>query len=110
MIFNIPDIILKDSSLIELSQVIIYAEKPLIESKEGNLTYNVTRDSANGRYVFTEADTGVVDNSIILARGGTYNFVVDQPGFPFWIQTEVGTDGVFNALPLYYAHLVFTNY
>lgn len=43
--FNIPDIVLKDSSLIELSQVIIYAEKPLIESKEGNLTYNVTESA-----------------------------------------------------------------
>ena len=44
--FNISDIILKDSSLVELSQVFIYAEKPLMESKEGNLTFNVT-ESAN---------------------------------------------------------------
>lgn len=43
--FNIPDIILKDSSSIELTQVVIYAEKPLIESKEGNLTYNVTESA-----------------------------------------------------------------
>ena len=51
-----------------------------------NITYVVTRDAANGRYVFT--NNGVVDNSIILARGGTYNFVVNQPGVPFWIQSE----------------------
>jgi outer membrane receptor protein involved in Fe transport len=44
--FNISDIILKDSSLVELSQVVVYAERPLMESKEGNLTFNVT-ESAN---------------------------------------------------------------
>lgn len=60
-------------------------------------TYTVTRDSSNNRYVFT-AD-GVVDNSIILARGGVYEFIVNQPGHPFWIQTEIGTDGTLQATP-----------
>ena len=62
-----------------------------------NITYVVTRDAANGRYVFT--NNGVVDNSIILARGGTYNFVVNQPGVPFWIQSEIGIDGKVAAAP-----------
>jgi hypothetical protein len=44
--FLLSDIILKNNSLVELNQVIIYAEKPLLESKEGNLTFNVT-ESAN---------------------------------------------------------------
>jgi len=62
-----------------------------------DITYTVTRDPANGRYVFT--NNGVVDNSIILARGGVYRFIVDQPGYPFWIQTELGVDGVISATP-----------
>jgi hypothetical protein len=57
----------------------------------------VTRDAANGRYIFKS--NGVVDNSIILARGGSYTFTVDQPGVPFWIQTELGIDGVISATP-----------
>lgn len=39
--FNLNDIILKDQSVAkELEEVIIYAEKPLIESKDGNITFN----------------------------------------------------------------------
>lgn len=60
-------------------------------------TYTVTRDAANGRYIFK--NNGVVDNSLIFAHGGVYEFVIDQPGFPFWIQTELGTDGVVSATP-----------
>ena len=30
---------------------------------------------------------------IILARGGTYTFNVNQPGKPFWLQTDPGTSG-----------------
>jgi len=60
-------------------------------------TYNVKRDTATQQYIYS-AD-GVVDNSIILPRGGTYRFIVDQPGYPFWIQTELGTDGTLNATP-----------
>ena len=32
--------------------------------------------------------------TLYLARGGEYTFKVDQPGIPFWIQTETGTDGI----------------
>ena len=61
------------------------------------ITYTVTRDPSNSRYVFMA--NGVVDNSITLARGGVYEFIVDQPGFPLWIQTEIGTDGTLQATP-----------
>ena len=44
--FNIPDIVMKNNDIGQLEQVVIYAEKPIIESKEGNLTFNVT-ESAN---------------------------------------------------------------
>lgn len=39
--FNLNDIILKPGTGQELEAVIIYAEKPLIESKDGNITVNV---------------------------------------------------------------------
>ena len=58
-------------------------------------TYTVSRDTATGKYVFSS--NGVVDYSIILPRGGTYKFIVNQPGIPFWIQTELGIDGRLNA-------------
>jgi hypothetical protein len=60
-------------------------------------TYNVTRDTATGTYIYTT--NGAIDNSVTLPRGGIYKFVIDQPGYPFWIQTELGTDGVLSATP-----------
>jgi len=39
--FNLSDLTLKPKSTQNLGEVIIYAEKPLIESKEGNITFNV---------------------------------------------------------------------
>lgn len=38
--FNLNDITLKAASSQQLQEVIIYAEKPLIESKDGNITFN----------------------------------------------------------------------
>ena len=55
----------------------------------------VTRDPVNGRYNFSAG--GIVNNTILLARGGTYTFTVNQPGVPFWIQSELGLDGRLNA-------------
>ena len=64
---------------------------------ELDVTYNVSRDVATGQYIYT--NNGVVDNSVILPRGGVYKFVIDQPGYPFWIQTELGVDGTLTATP-----------
>ena len=77
---NGPDAVVVESTGIEL-----------------DVTYSVTRDVNTGKYIFT--NKGVVDNSITLARGGTYSFVVNQPGVPFWIQSELGTSGVVVATP-----------
>jgi hypothetical protein len=38
--FNLNDIILKPTGTENLNEVIIYAEKPLVQSKEGNITFN----------------------------------------------------------------------
>ena len=55
-------------------------------------TFTVTRNPTTGSYLFSTA--GSVENPTIrLAYGGVYKFVVDQPGFPFWIQTAAGTSG-----------------
>lgn len=38
--FNLPDLVLRSKSSENLQAVIIYSEKPLIESKDGNITFN----------------------------------------------------------------------
>ncbi len=43
--FNLTDISLKSKSSENLNEVVIYVEKPLIESKEGNITFNVGESS-----------------------------------------------------------------
>ena len=60
-------------------------------------TYTVTRNGNTGRYEFFSNGKRV--STLTLARGGTYTFEVDQPGYPFWIQSELGVDGLLNATP-----------
>ncbi len=38
--FNLGDVLLKPNSNQQLDEVVIYAEKPLIQSKDGNITFN----------------------------------------------------------------------
>lgn len=38
--FNLNDIVLKPAGTENLNEVVIYAEKPLVQSKEGNITFN----------------------------------------------------------------------
>jgi hypothetical protein len=38
--FNLNDLVLKPKSTQQLEEVIVYAEKPLIQSKDGNITFN----------------------------------------------------------------------
>lgn len=40
--FNLNDIVLKSKTNEQLQEVVIYAEKPLIESKDGNITFNAS--------------------------------------------------------------------
>ena len=55
--------------------------------------YTVTRDTVNNAYHFSSY--GTINNpTISLAHGGTYQFVVNQPGIPFWIQSQAGTAGL----------------
>ena len=77
---NGPDPVTVNTSDVDLSQ-----------------TFIVTRDSATDKYKFTV--NGEVKETLIFARGGQYTFKVDQPGYPFWIQTELGIDGQNNSTP-----------
>ena len=38
--FNLNDVVMKPNANQQLEEVIVYAEKPLIESKDGNITFN----------------------------------------------------------------------
>ena len=41
-----------------------------------------------------DSTTGAINPTLYLARGGEYTFKVEQPGLPFWIQTEPGLTGL----------------
>ena len=62
-----------------------------------SIDYTVVRNTSTGRYDFVNGNE--INNTIVLARGGKYTFTVDQPGVPFWIQSELGLDGLNNATP-----------
>ena len=55
-------------------------------------TFTVTRNPSTGTYMFSTS--GSVENPTIkVARGGVYKFIINQPGYPFWIQTSGGVTG-----------------
>jgi hypothetical protein len=56
-------------------------------------TFTVERNKTVGGYTFSEVGTHP-NLQLTLARGGTYTFNIDQPGFNFWIQTDPGVSGV----------------
>ena len=52
------------------------------------------QSAAIGRSGYTiDGYSNAVSPTLTLVRGGHYNFHVGQLGFPFWIQTEIGTSG-----------------
>ena len=55
--------------------------------------YTVYRNSLQSSFEFDSEDADP-SPTLILARGGTYTFEVNQPGHPFWIQIEQGTSGI----------------
>ena len=55
-------------------------------------TFVVTRNPNTGTYSFST--TGGVENPTLrLAYGGVYKFIVNQPGYPFWLQSAPGVSG-----------------
>lgn len=56
-------------------------------------TYFASFSTVSKTYTF--ANYGIVENpDIVLARGGTYQFTINQPGQKFWIQTDPGVSGL----------------
>ncbi len=80
--FNLNDILLSNQS-VELTEVVIYAEKPLIESKEGNITFNVGESALSNGSTATELlkQTPLVTtdpNGKILVRGKEPKILIDD--------------------------------
>ncbi|HEY1113333.1 MAG TPA: outer membrane beta-barrel protein, partial [Chitinophagaceae bacterium] len=81
--FNLADIILKTNSSTDLGEVIIYAEKPLIQSKDGNITFNAgesalsagssTGELLNNVPLVTKDPTGK-----LLVRGKEPRILIDD--------------------------------
>ena len=59
-------------------------------------TFTVARNDDTNTYDFSVGANK--NNTLILARGGTYTFTVNQ-STNFWIQSELGVDGKLNAAP-----------
>jgi hypothetical protein len=59
-------------------------------------TFEVTRNDNENIYDYDVG--GIKNNTLVLARGGTYTFTVNQAS-EFWIQSELGVDGKLNATP-----------
>lgn len=80
--FNLNDILLSNKS-IELTEIMIYAEKPLIESKDGNITFNVGESALSSGSTATELlkQTPLVTtdpNGKILVRGKEPKILIDD--------------------------------
>lgn len=55
--------------------------------------FTVTRDPVTNSYLFTGYGN-ITSPTVNLARGGTYQFIVNQPGVPFYIQSQPGLEGL----------------
>ena len=55
--------------------------------------YTVTRNTSVEGYTFSTTG-GYANPQLTLARGGTYTFRINQPGFNFWIQSKPGVTGI----------------
>ena len=80
--FNLSDIILKKSDA-NHEEIIIYAEKPLIQSKEGNITFNVGESAlaagSNASELLTSVPLVTKDPSgKILVRGKEPKILIDD--------------------------------
>ena len=61
---------------------------------ESNKTFDIARNNLGKSYNFSAEST--YNPTIILARGGTYTFNLNQPGNKFWIQSYPGISGIKN--------------
>lgn len=81
--FNLTDITLKPGNIDNLEEVIIYAEKPLIQSKDGNITFNVGESAlaagSNASELLTSVPLVSKDaDGRLLVRGKEPKILIDD--------------------------------
>ncbi|HYH14807.1 MAG TPA: outer membrane beta-barrel protein, partial [Flavisolibacter sp.] len=81
--FNLSDLVLKSSSAESLNEVVIYAEKPLIQSKEGNITFNAGESAlsagSNASELLTNVPLVTKDpDGKLLVRGKEPKILIDD--------------------------------
>lgn len=81
--FNLNDITLKNQTIPNLNEVIVYAEKPLIESKDGNITFHagesaLAAGSTAGELLNNVPLVSKDPNGKILVRGKEPKILIDD--------------------------------
>jgi hypothetical protein len=81
--FNLSDIVLKGSTSGNLNEVVVYAEKPLIQSKEGNITFNAGESAlsagSNASELLTNVPLVTKDpDGKLLVRGKEPKILIDD--------------------------------
>ncbi|MDQ6609019.1 MAG: hypothetical protein M3Y85_04280, partial [Bacteroidota bacterium] len=81
--FNLADIVLKPKTNNSLDEIIIYAEKPLIQSKDGNITFNAGESAlsqgSNAGDLLTQVPLVTKDpDGKILLRGKEPEILIDD--------------------------------
>lgn len=81
--FHLGDLTLKPKSESDLDEIIIYAEKPLIQSKEGNITFNAGESAlsqgSNASDLLAQVPLVTKDpNGKVLVRGKEPRILIDD--------------------------------
>ncbi len=81
--FNLNDVVMKPNANQQLDEVIVYAEKPLIQSKDGNITFNVGESTiaagSNASDLLTNVPLVSKDpNGKITVRGKEPKILIDD--------------------------------
>ncbi|MDB5253669.1 MAG: hypothetical protein JWP27_2838 [Flaviaesturariibacter sp.] len=81
--FNLSEIILKAKGTTNLDEVIVYAEKPLIQSKDGNITFNAAESALSAGSSANELLTNVPlvtkdPSGKLLVRGKEPKILIDD--------------------------------
>ncbi len=81
--FNLADIVLKPKQESSLEEIIIYAEKPLIQSKDGNITFNAGESAlsqgSNASDLLTQVPLVTKDpDGKVLVRGKEPKILIDD--------------------------------
>ena len=81
--FNLNDIVLKPKSSENLNEVIVYAEKPLVQSKEGNITFNAGESALSAGSTTSELLNNVPlvtkdPSGKLLVRGKEPKILIDD--------------------------------